>query len=124
MEFEPLSWKDENYKPPKKSKYKRKQYEDCYLMVLGGYKVVGQDIIFDYGVKENIPNTNKTEIIILFSSILTTILRCFVSKNIFFVKKSSSFVSTSCNSTLSWNFKMLKNTSLLCRNSMKIRIQL
>lgn len=51
--------KDENYKPPKKSKYKRKQYEDSYLMVLGGYKVIGQDIIFDYGVKENIPKDKR-----------------------------------------------------------------
>lgn len=51
--------KPEDYNPPKKSKYKREQYRDSYMMVLGGYKVIGHDIIFDYGVKENLPRDKR-----------------------------------------------------------------
>lgn len=51
--------KSEGYKPPKKPKYKRTQYKDSYQMVLGGYKVVGMDTIFDYGVKNNLPRDKR-----------------------------------------------------------------
>lgn len=51
--------KSEDYKPPKAPKYKRTQYTDSYQMVLGGYKVVGEDIIFDYGVKNNLPRDKR-----------------------------------------------------------------
>lgn len=51
--------KSENYTPPKSPKYKRVQYTDSYQMVLGGYKVIGMDRIFDYGVKYNLPRDKR-----------------------------------------------------------------
>lgn len=56
--------KGEDYKPSKRSKYKRELYTDSYQCVLGGYKVVGEQYIFDYGKKTNLPrskdNIDKT----------------------------------------------------------------
>lgn len=51
--------KPEDYKPPKSPKYKREQYSDSYTMVLGGYKIVGEDTIFEYGVKYNLPRDKR-----------------------------------------------------------------
>lgn len=51
--------KPEDYKPPKSPKYKREQFTDSYQTVLGGYKVIGEDTIFDYGVKYNLPRDKR-----------------------------------------------------------------
>ena len=58
--------KPDNYKPPKKSKFKREQYSEYYQCVYGGIKVVGKPMIFDYGKKKNQPRKKnaiqKTEL--------------------------------------------------------------
>jgi len=58
--------KPDNYTPPKRSKFKREQYSDYYQCVYGGIKVVGRDMIFDYGKKKNQPrkknSLHKTEL--------------------------------------------------------------
>ena len=58
--------KDEDYTPPEKPRYKSEVYDDVYETIYGGYKIVEEDIIFDWGEKTNIPrsddNINKTEL--------------------------------------------------------------
>lgn len=45
----------DGYKPQNKDKRANKRTYDKYAMPYGGYKIVGQDIIFDYGAKKNVP---------------------------------------------------------------------
>ena len=45
--------KSEDYKPPKKSKYNRKQYNDQYEQIYCGYHVLETDKIYGWSVLEN-----------------------------------------------------------------------
>tara|TARA_R110002012_G_scaffold44415_3_gene119105 strand:- start:19 stop:2286 length:2268 start_codon:yes stop_codon:yes gene_type:complete len=45
--------KNKNYKPPKKSKYNRKQIKPQIETWYSGKWVIGTDYLFDYGLKEN-----------------------------------------------------------------------
>ena len=52
--------KDSNYRPPKKSRYKREQVKPLIEMWYTGKWVIGTDYIFDYGLKKNMlrPKSN------------------------------------------------------------------
>ena len=58
-----VSKRKKDYKPPKKSKYKREQLSNTVKVVYSGKYIIGTDYIFDYGLAKNMsrPKSNLSE---------------------------------------------------------------